>query len=115
MQLLYSAAKYTRQRNDLTSIYKTFIRPVLEQSAPVWSSSLSSENCKDLERVQKAATRLIMGIKYKSYHSALTDLGMKTLKERRIDLSLIFAKRTLQNKKVRHMFPKRKEIRSNRI
>ena len=33
MQLLYSAAKYTRQRNDLTSIYKTFIRPVLEQSA----------------------------------------------------------------------------------
>ena len=114
MQLLYSAAKYTRQRNDLTSIYKTFIGPVLEQSAPVWSSSLTIENCKDLERVQKAATRLIMGIKYKSYQSALTDLGMKTLKERRIDLSLIFAKRTLQNKKVRSMFPKRKELRSNR-
>ena len=35
MQLLYNAAKFTRSKHDLKHIYKTFIRPVLEQAAPV--------------------------------------------------------------------------------
>ena len=30
MQLLNNAAKFTNQKNDLKSIYTTFIRPVLE-------------------------------------------------------------------------------------
>ena len=53
-------------------MYGTQVMSVLELSAPVWRSSLTIENCKDLERVQKTATQLIMGIKYKSYKSALT-------------------------------------------
>ena len=35
MQLLYNTVKFTRSKNDLKHIYKTFIRPVLEQAAPV--------------------------------------------------------------------------------
>ena len=31
MQLLHNAARFTKERSHLTSIYKTFIRPVLEQ------------------------------------------------------------------------------------
>ena len=53
MQLLYSAAKFTKNKKDLKHIYITFIRPVLEQSAPVWHSSLTEENSRDIERVQK--------------------------------------------------------------
>mgnify|MGYP007089950330 CR=1 FL=1 len=59
----------------------TFIRPILEQSAPVWHSSLTEENSEDLERVQKAAARLIMGGYHMSYKSSLKELHLETLKE----------------------------------
>ena len=111
MQLLNNAAKFTSQKNDLKSIYTTFIRPVLEQSSPVWSSSLTEENSTDIERVQKTAIKIIMGKKYNCYKSALLELNLKTLSQRRIDLSLVFAKRTIQNKKVKNMFPIRQENR----
>ena len=67
MQLLHRAAHFTKSKNDLKSIYKTYIRPVLEQSATVWHSSITEENSKDLCRVQKAAVRIIMGSDYVSY------------------------------------------------
>ena len=52
-----------------------------------------------------------MGKKYTCYETALSDLNMKTLAQRRTDLSLVFAKRTIQNKKVKKMFPIRQENR----
>ena len=55
MLLLQNAAKFTKESSDLKSIYLTFIRPVLEQLAPVWHSSLSQENISDLEIIQKSA------------------------------------------------------------
>ena len=60
MLLLQNAAKFTKESSDLKSIYLTFIRPVLEQSAPVWHSSLSKENMNALERIHKSEVRLIM-------------------------------------------------------
>ena len=60
MQLLNAAAKFTSKRKDLKDIYLTFIRSILEQSAVVWHSGLSVRNKKDIERVQKAAVRVIM-------------------------------------------------------
>ena len=112
MQLLYNAAKFTRQRKDLKDIYTTFIRPVLEQSAPVWHSSLTKENSDDLERIQKCAVRVILGKQHTSYENSLEILNLKKLTERREYLSLTFAKRSLKNSKVKHMFPFRKELRS---
>lgn len=99
MQLLHNAARFTKERLHLTSIYKTFIRPVLEQSCIVWHSSLTSENSSDLERVQKAAVKLIMGTKHESYEKSLEVLKLEKLPDRRRHLSLTFAKRTLANKK----------------
>ena len=56
------------------TIYTTFVRPVLDQSAPVWSSSLRQENSSDLKRVQKIPIKIIMSRKYKTYESALKQL-----------------------------------------
>ena len=111
MQLLYNAAKFTTNRNDLKHIYKTFIRPVLEQAAPVWHSSLTEENSSDIERVQKAAVRVIMNKNHKDYESSLSELNLEKLFERRSELCLNFAKRTISNSKMNHMFPIRKETR----
>ena len=83
IELLRNAANFTKETSDLKTIYITFIRPVLEQSAPVWHSSLTAENASDLERIQKAAVHLIMGIRYEDYHSSLKKLKLETLVERR--------------------------------
>ena len=50
MQLLNRAAKFTSNISDLKSIYLTYVRSILEQSAVVWHSSLTRKNRKDLER-----------------------------------------------------------------
>ena len=60
MQLLNAAASFTSNKKDLKDIYITFVRSVLEQSPFVWHSSLTVKNRVDLERIQKAAVRVIM-------------------------------------------------------
>ena len=71
MKLLNAAAEFTRNKQDLKSIYLTFIRSVLEQSAVVWHSSLVKRNKNDLERVQKAALRVIMGKQFTNYKKSI--------------------------------------------
>ena len=72
-------------------------------------SSLTSKNRKDLERVQKAALRVILKNRYTSYKSALKILKIETLEKRRETLCLRFAKNCLKNSKVKNFFPERKQ------
>ena len=83
MQLLNRAANFTTNRRDLRSIYLTYIRSVLEQSAVVWHSSLTVKNRRDLERVQKCAVRVILARNYASYKDGLQKLNLETLNDRR--------------------------------
>ena len=83
MQLLHKTAKFTKSKRDLKSIFITFIRPVLEQSSSVWQSSLTDENKSDLERVQKAALKLIMDNDYIDYNEPLKALNISDLAQRR--------------------------------
>ena len=80
----------------------TFIWSILEQSAIVWHSSLSEENIKDLERVQKSAIRIILKEKYKGYKQSLAMIGLEDLETRRKDLCLGFAGKCV--KKIRNWF-----------
>ena len=54
-----------------------YARIILEQSCVVWNSSLSEENIEDLERVQKAAVRVMLGQKYTNYEDGLEKLNLK--------------------------------------
>ena len=58
------------------------VRSKLEQSAPVWHSSLTKKNTRDLERVQKCALRIILGEKYSGYKNALKVIKLDSLEER---------------------------------
>ena len=44
----------------LKDIYINFVRNILEQSAVVWDSSLTSKNRIDITKVQKAVARIKM-------------------------------------------------------
>ena len=89
----------------MKQVYISFIRSLLEQSCNVWSSSLTVECQKDIERVQKIALKIMLKDQYKSYENALKLLDLETLKERRSILSLKFAKKCLKNPKMKNLFP----------
>ena len=106
MRMLHIASKFTRNREHLIQIYKTFIRCNLEFSSNVWHSSLTKENRQDLERVQKAALKVILKNDYDNYENALRISGLQSLNERRDVMSLKFAKNCLKNSNFSKLFPK---------
>ena len=109
MQFLHKASKFTNNIKDLKQIYISQIRSKLEQSAVVWHSSLTQRNENDLERVQKAALKVILRERYQNYGDALTTLRIKSLKDRREDLCLKFAKSCLKVEKFKKFFPLNKK------
>ena len=82
-----------------------FVRSKLEHSAVVWGSAITQEENDDLERIQKAAVKVISKNLYEDYEKTLDFLNMKTLSKRRKDMSLKFAKNCLKNDKVKSFFP----------
>ena len=114
MQLLHKAAKFTRSKRDLKSIYTTFIIPVLEQSSCVWHSSLTLENASDLERVQKAAVKIIMGTHFIDYTHALNELKIQVLSHRKTILSKNMAMKIIKHPNLKYMIPLIKEVRSSK-
>ena len=61
-------------------------------SCVIWGSRLTTENKIDLERVQKAAVRIILNKSYESYNEALIQANLETLEKQREKLHLNFAK-----------------------
>ena len=105
MELLRKLAGFNPPKSDMKNVYIVYIRSLLEQSSNVWHSGLTIQNEIDLERVQKVALKLILKENYKSYEHALNYLELDTLKQRRIDLSLTFARKCLKSKKIKYLFP----------
>ena len=105
MELLRKITSFGTSREEKKNIYILYIRSILEQSCVVWHSSLTDENGQSLERVQKAAMKIILGRQYTNYEEALEKLDLQPLTERREELCLKFAKKCLRNNKVKDMFP----------
>ena len=67
---------------EMVNIYCMYIRSVAEQSSVVWSSSITSGEEYDIERVQKVALRVILKENYVDYRNALyltSDLRTKDM------------------------------------
>ena len=105
MRLLHAASKYTSKISDLRTIYKMFIRSILEYSAVLWHSSLTEKNTSDIERIQKTAVKIILNDRDMSYEEGLKRLHLDKLEKRREKLCLSFAKKCLKNEKVKMLFP----------
>ena len=110
MLLLKKMYSFGATKEEMTHLWIIYCRSILEQSAVVWSSSLTLENIEDLERTQKSFVKLILPKKYKpeennSYENALLILNIQTLEERRKQLCLQFAKDSIKNNKLKDLFP----------
>ena len=78
-------------KQALLDIYTKHVRSVLKFAAVVWNSSLTQDNIITIERVQKCAFSVILGVRYQSYEEACESLKMESLGKRRETLSRKFA------------------------
>ena len=69
--------------SDIVNIYILYLRSVLEQSCVVWNSSITENEKNDIERVQKVACKLILKNNYENYDTALEQLKLTRLSDRR--------------------------------
>ena len=58
----------------------------------------------DIEREQRAALQVIIGLDYTSYQSALTEFNLHTLEDRRIFLCRKFGNKAVKNPKHKNWF-----------
>ena len=82
MQLLRNIYIFGATTDEMVHLWVVFCRSVVEQSCVVWHSSLTQENCDDLERTQKTFSKMILREKYNNYENALTVLNLDSLKTR---------------------------------
>ena len=96
-------------RQDLVKIWTCFIRPSTEYVAPLWHSSLSKTDNMKIERLQKRALRIILGMDYPGYENALKVLNLPSLKDRREHLTKKFAKSLLTSQRHRDLLPQKRQ------
>ena len=71
--------------------YRGYIRPLLEYADDIWHSSLTAKQTYQLQRVQKRALRIVLGINYVWYANALNVCDVDRLSAWREQHSLRFA------------------------
>ena len=88
--MVYNCHSFLSENNS-------FVRPVTEYAAPVWSGALTNHDKSSIERIQKRALRIIMGHEYTTYHDVLSMGDLVSLEERRSSLCVSFIEKTLKN------------------
>ena len=66
----------------LLQYYKTVIRPVVEYACPLWHSSISAEQARSLESIQRRALRIITPV-ITPYKDPCLEFNIQTLNARR--------------------------------
>ena len=102
--MLRRLKKHGAGRDDLKDVYIKQVRSVLELAVPAWHPGLTQSDSHDIERVQRAATNIILGPDYKSYQTALKTLQLDSLAARRESLCLKFGKKAIKHEKHSNWF-----------
>ena len=71
-----------KDKNIITKLYKALVRPKLEYCVQAWCPQLKKDQ-EVLEKVQRRATKMMEGFRYKTYEERLHETGLTTLVQRR--------------------------------
>ena len=80
----------------------------MELAVPVWQPALTKHEKVQIERVQKCAFYIILGVNYLNYSNALKTLGCEELEDRRVKLCEKFALKASKHEKFQTWFCKNK-------
>ena len=108
--MLYILCKHAAPIEDMLTIFQTYIRPILEYACAVWHPALTKQQSYQLERIQKRTAKIILGNRYVNYESALHDLKLHSLADRRNELVLKFGQQVLNSERHRHMLPTQRSV-----
>ena len=111
--MLRRLRKLGASHTDMLDVYFKQIRCVLEMAVVVWTPGLTKAESVQIERVQKCALHVILGDGYESYSQATKTLAVETLHERRLRLSLSFAKKCEKNPKYATWFKLSENIKTS--
>ncbi len=105
LYMLKMLKRFGFTKDELITVYKGYIRPLLEYADVAWHSSLTIKQAKSIEQVQRRACRIVLGFNFTSYSSALGDCGIDSLATRREDHCLKFAEGLADNERTMDLLP----------
>ena len=77
--MLRMLKRFGLNKDELITVYKGYIRPLLEYADVIWNSSLTLKQTKTIEQVQRRACRIVLGHNFLSYNKALSDCEIESL------------------------------------
>ena len=84
--------------------YTKEIRVLAEQAVAIWNSGLTKRQIYELEKIQKDALKIILGNQFTSYKEACQIFELKSLAERRLELSTNYAIKLYKSEKCKDFF-----------
>ena len=108
--MLRTLKKFGFSSKELSTVYKGYVRPILEYADVVWHSGITKKQSKEIEHVKKRVCRIIQGNNYTSYSESLVACELDSLADRRREHCVNFAQDLVHNIRTESIMPPTRQM-----